>query len=280
MKAEYGKNGVILSDLDGFSLEQTLDCGQCFRWKKDGNNVWHGIVYGKKLILKEENGTVLLENVSKRDFETFWSDYFDFGRDYTALKRSFSENDILKEACSYAAGIRVLHQEPWEAYITFIISQNNNITRIKGIVGRLCEAFGEEISKGEYSFPSAEKLSQATEERLRELGCGYRSAYIKKAAEEVASGCLVLEDLREMELSRAKKRLMMVQGIGPKVADCILLYGLGRTECCPQDVWMKRVLSAFGGVLPECVRDCAGIAQQFLFHYVRNHPEKFVIIKT
>lgn len=280
MKVEYVKDGVILSDADGFSLEQTLNCGQCFRWIKDEDNVWHGVVRGKKATLREAEGTIYFEKVSPADFETIWRDYFDLARDYRALKNSFSENSLLREACSYASGIRVLRQEPWEAYITFVISQNNNIVRIKGLVERLCEAFGEEFPEGGYCFPSAEKLSQATEERLWALGFGYRSAYIKKAADEVASGRLVLEDLRDMELLAAKKRLMQIPGIGPKVADCVLLYGLGRTECCPQDVWMKRVLSAFGGALPDCVENYAGIAQQFLFHFARNYPEKFVIIKA
>ena len=280
MKVKYENNSVILSDVDDFSLEQTLNCGQCFRWEKDENEIWHGIVCGKKATLYKREETVCFEGVSRRDFETIWWDYFDLGRDYSALKDSFSENPILEKACSFASGIRVLHQEPWEAFITFIISQNNNITRIKRLVKRLCEAFGEEISEGEYSFPSPEKLSLAKEEELRALGCGYRSSYIIKAADEVNSGRLILDDLNHMVLSEARNRLMQISGIGPKVADCILLYGFGRTECCPMDVWMKRVLLAFGGSLPECVEDNAGIAQQFLFHYARNNPEKFVNVKT
>ncbi|MBQ6700833.1 MAG: DNA-3-methyladenine glycosylase 2 family protein, partial [Oscillospiraceae bacterium] len=227
----------------------------------------------------EENGITIL-GADEQEFEKIWFDYFDFGRDYDALKADFSANEMIKAACEFAPGIRVLRQEPWEAFITFIISQNNNIARIKGIVERLCAAFGEEIEEGIYSFPTAQRLAAEPAESFAKIGCGYRADYISFAAKEVYEGRLVLEELMTAPIAEARERLLKVHGVGPKVADCVLLYGLGRAERCPADVWMKRVIAALGGEMPQCVTDYAGIAQQFLFHYARNFPEKFVGINT
>ena len=197
-----------------------------------------------------------------------------------ALKADFSANEMLRSACEFAPGIRVLRQEPWEAFITFIISQNNNIARIKGIVERLCAAFGKEIEEGVFAFPTAERLAKEPAESFAKLGCGYRADYISSAAKEVFEGTLDLDSLMTAPIDEARERLLKVHGVGPKVADCVLLYGLGRAERCPADVWMKRVIAALGGEMPSCVTDYAGIAQQFLFHYARNFPEKFVDIKV
>lgn len=274
------EDGIRINDVSELSLEQTLDCGQCFRWKQNSDGNWCGIVRGIYRELHQEEDSVLIIGANEDEFKNLWYDYFDLGRNYEELKRDFSENEMLKDACGFYPGIRVLRQEPWEAFITFIISQNNNIARIKGIVERLCEAFGEVISEGKYKFPTPERLSSATEEELSKIGCGYRSAYLKNAAAKVFERKLDLEALKTSPLSEARERLLNVLGIGPKVADCVLLYGLGRVERCPADVWMKRVLNALGGEMPECVSNYAGIAQQFLFHYARNFPEKFVEISA
>lgn len=270
------EKGIEIDGLKELSLAQTLDCGQCFRWKQQEDGSWQGIVRGKICRVRQTDSSILFADTTPEDFRDIWYGYFDLGRDYRALQVSFSADKMLLEACAFAPGIRVLCQEPWEAFVTFIISQNNNITRIKGIVERLCRAFGEEISDGQFAFPSPEKLAAASEDDLRKLGCGYRASYIKSAAEEVFRGKLDFEELKTKPTQEAKKRLREIIGIGSKVADCILLYGLGKMDCCPMDVWMKRVLGAFGGKLPDCVSGYAGIAQQYLFHYARNFPEKFV----
>lgn len=280
MKIEKTEKGIKVTDISRLSLEETLDCGQCFRWRVDENGIWSGVVkgvYGR--IIQEDDGITIIGSDEKQ-FEDIWHDYFDFDRDYDKLKADFGKNEMLNLACEFAPGIRVLHQEPWEAFITFIISQNNNIARIKGIVDRLCNEFGEEIKKGIHAFPTAEVLAKEPTESFSKLGCGYRAEYISSAAKEVYTKKLDLELLKEMPIDKARERLLKVHGIGPKVADCVLLYGLGRAERCPADVWMKRVLAALGGEMPSCVKDNAGIAQQFLFHYARNFPEKFVEIKT
>lgn len=280
MKTEKTPDGIKITDISGLSLPETLDCGQCFRWKADSEGNWCGVVKGiYRKIRREENGITIL-GADEQEFEKIWFDYFDFGRDYDALKADFSANEMIKAACEFAPGIRVLRQEPWEAFITFIISQNNNIARIKGIVERLCAAFGEEIEEGIYSFPTAQRLAAEPAESFAKIGCGYRADYISFAAKEVYEGRLVLEELMTAPIAEARERLLKVHGVGPKVADCVLLYGLGRAERCPADVWMKRVIAALGGEMPQCVTDYAGIAQQFLFHYARNFPEKFVGINT
>lgn len=279
MIAEKTKDGMKISGISGLSLPETLDCGQCFRWKPDENGNWRGMVRGVCRSIRQEEDGITILGADEEEFSSIWFDYFDFGRDYDALKAEFAECEILHEACEFAPGIRVLHQEPWEAFITFIISQNNNIARIKGIVERICCAFGSEIAEGVYAFPTAEQLSAVSVEEFAKLGCGYRAEYLAAAASEVQSGRLDLAEVAKMPTAQARKRLLEVLGIGPKVADCVLLYGLGKTDCCPADVWMKRVISTLGGSMPACVTDYAGIAQQFLFHYARNFPEKFMQAK-
>ena len=269
-------NQILLQGVSFFDLGRTLDCGQCFRWKPDENGNWRGTVHGVCRSIRQERQGITIIGANEEEFSSVWYDYFDLGRDYDALKKDFAECEILHEACEFAPGIRVLHQEPWEAFITFIISQNNNIARIKGIVERICAAFGSEIEEGIYAFPTPEQLSKAAAEDFVKLGCGYRAEYLVFAANEVESGRLDLSALAKAPTAEARRRLLEVHGIGPKVADCVLLYGLGKTDCCPADVWMKRVINTLGGSMPSCVKDYAGIAQQFLFHYARNYPEKFI----
>lgn len=280
MKIEKIPEGIKVTEISNLSLPETLDCGQCFRWKADENGNWRGVVKGIYGNIRPEEDGITFIGADEKQFNEIWLDYFDFGRDYDALKADFGANEMLRDACEFAPGIRVLRQEPWEAFITFIISQNNNIARIKGIVERLCKAFGEEIEPGVFAFPTPERLAKEPAESFSKLGCGYRADYISSASKEVFEGKLVLEELVKAPLSEARERLLKVHGVGPKVADCVLLYGLGRVERCPADVWMKRVIAALGGEMPSCVTDYAGIAQQFLFHYARNFPEKFVDIKV
>lgn len=279
MIAEKTNDGMKITDISGLSLPETLDCGQCFRWKPDENGNWRGAVRGVCRRIRQEEDGITIIGADEDEFSSVWYDYFDFGRDYDALKEEFAQCKILQEACEFAPGIRVLHQESWEAFITFIISQNNNITRIKGIVERICTAFGSEIAEGVHAFPTAEQLSSVSADEFAKLGCGYRAEYLVAAASEVKSGKLDLAALAKAPTAEARKRLLEVHGIGPKVADCVLLYGLGKMDCCPADVWMKRVISTLGGSMPACVTGYAGIAQQFLFHYARNFPEKFMQVK-
>lgn len=201
------------------------------------------------------------------------SDYFDLSLDYDAIKKDLSHIDAhMAKACEYAPGIRILKQEPWEALCSFVISQNNNVKRIRLIIERLSDRYGA-IVEGtcRRAFPSADILAGATDTELRALGTGFRAPYIIDAATKVADGDIDFEALSCVPLDVARASLMQIHGVGPKVADCALLYGLHRLEAFPMDVWMKRVMALH---FPD--RDCscfgryAGIAQQYLFHLERT----------
>ncbi len=267
---------LSINNVYPFDLEQTLDCGQCFRWKKNENGSFTGVVSGIVATVFYENGTLTIESGSDPD-EKMWRKYFDLDLDYGRIKEDLSKmHPVLAEASQYAGGIRILSQDPFEALITFIISQNNNIPRIKGIVKRLCENFGEHIESEYYAFPTAEKLAELTPDDLAAIRAGFRNRYIIDAAQRVHSGEIALEKLRTTEYFEAQKELMKITGVGVKVADCVLLYGLHRLESFPLDVWMKRALNVlFCGYKGDEFGDFGGIAQQYIFHYSRMHKELF-----
>ena len=271
MKIENKNNNIYIYGAEDFDLPHTLDCGQAFRWVCDEKNVWSGVAYNRFLKLEKlTDGTVVLYNTTAEDFENIWKDYFDFSRDYGEIIKILSENSVLKQACEYSHGIRILNQEPFETLCSFIISQNNNIKRIKGIISRLCENFGDK-KDGYYTFPTAEKLASLTLEDLAVLRSGFRAKYLLDAAQKVANGEVDLKLLKEMNLEDARNQLMKIKGVGPKVADCCLLFSHRHTDAFPKDVWIKRAMEVlFGGELPECAKEYAGIAQQYIFFYARD----------
>lgn len=270
------ENGVRVEGVYDLDLAQTLDCGQSFRWTEHEDGSFSGIAFGKFVKVRLENNTLYIENTNKKDFEKIWYDYFDLSLDYGKIRNEISRlHPVLCEAAKYAPGIRILRQEPYEALCTFIISQNNNIKRIKGIVQRLCENFGEKIECG-YAFPTAEKMAQLTPDGLAPLRAGFRNRYLIDAAQKVASGAVDLEKCRYCDYDEARAELMKITGVGVKVADCTLLFGLHRIEAFPVDVWMKRAMEKlFPNMKPEDFGEYAGIAQQYIFHYSRMHPELF-----
>ena len=269
--AKFDNNNVYITNYGGFDLPHTLDCGQAFRWEEDENGIWHGVAFNKYLKLQKlSDGTVVLYNTSKDDFEGIWRHYFDLDRDYNEIITAISEDETLKKASEYAHGIRVLNQEPWETLCSFIISQNNYIKRFKGIISRLCENFGE-AKDGYYTFPTAEKIAGLTLDDLSVLRSGFRAKYILDAANKVASGDVRLENLKNAPTDGARDELMKIMGVGPKVADCVLLFGLEHADAFPKDVWIKRAMQVlFDGELPECAKPYAGIAQQNIFLYARE----------
>lgn len=255
--------------MECFDLEQTLECGQCFRWNREPDGSYTGVAGGRKWNISGESLPEL-----RRD--PFLRRYFDLDCDYGAIRRSLAGADpVLAQAAEFAPGMRILNQDPWEALCSFIISQNNNIPRIKGIVARLCAQFGEEID-GERDFPRPRVLAALSEGDLAEVRCGFRARYLVDAAQKVACGAVDLDALRRAPLAEARETLMTIVGVGPKVADCALLYGLHRLECFPMDVWMKRAMrTLFPGRTPESFGPYAGIAQQYIFHYSRRNPQLF-----
>lgn len=276
MKCVEVENGVRVEGIYDLDLAQTLDCGQSFRWTEREDGAFEGIAFGKFVTVKLDEDTLYIENADKADFENIWYDYFDLSLDYGKIREEISKiHPVLREAAKYAPGIRILRQEPYEALCTFIISQNNNIKRIKGIVQRLCENFGEKINGG-YAFPTAEKMAQLSPDDLVPLRAGFRNRYLIDAAQKVVSGEVNLEKCRKCDYDEARAELMKITGVGVKVADCTLLFGLHRIEAFPVDVWMKRAMEKlFPGMKPDDFGEYAGIAQQYIFHYSRMHPELF-----
>lgn len=265
------KEGLLITGINCFDLDLTLHCGQAFRWEKNENGRHHGVAFGKMLDIRQTAQGVLLSDTSTADFEQVWRGYFDLDRDYAALCDNFCADTGLKTAVEQFPGIRVLRQEPWEALCSFIISQNNNIPRIKGIVTRLCERFGNPLGQGDFTFPSAQKMAELNTDDLAPLRAGFRARYMIDAAQKVASGEVKLTELENAPLDEARCELTKIKGVGAKVAECTLLYGCGRVEAFPVDVWVKRLMEElYPQGLPPCTNGSQGIAQQYLFHWRRQ----------
>lgn len=270
--------GIIVPNITALDLEETLDCGQAFRWVRNPDNSFTGVAYRKAVTVSMDENSLKISGATAEDFKNIWENYFDLTLDYDTIRESVGKiHPVLKEASVYASGIRILQQEPWEALCTFIISQNNNIKRIKGIVERLCTTFGEKIQGTDlYTFPTCYTLAKLTPDDLAPLRAGFRNKYIIDAAHKVASGEVVLEKCRTLPYDDARAELCKIKGVGIKVADCTLLFGFHRIEAFPVDVWMKRAMEKlFPNMTPEDFGEYAGIAQQYIFHYSRMHPELF-----
>lgn len=273
MKITEKNDSVILEDAKCLDIPLCLDCGQAFRFCETENNTFHGVAFGKILDVEKDGNKYIFKHTSKEEFLNIWYKYFDLDTDYESMVSSFSDEYLIK-ACKEFYGIRILRQEPWEALCSFIISQNNNIPRIKGIVERLCRDFGEQISGDDYTFPSYEVLYDKTPEDLAVLRAGFRSKYIIDAAKKVKSKEVDLYNLHSMSIEDARQELMKITGVGPKVAECTLLYGIGMMNAFPVDVWVKRIVSElYPSGLPECIKGVEGIAQQYLFHWRRTSKE-------
>lgn len=259
-----------------FTLAETLDCGQAFRWQPlEGNpQVWQGVALGRSLCV-ESRGSTLAFYCTQEEFDAVWSPYFDLQTDYDSLRAQLSAmSPVLAQAASFAPGIRLLRQDPWEALCSFIISQNNNIPRIKGIIARLCEGWGPAIPGcSQHAFPGPEALARETVEGLAPLRAGFRAKYLIDAAQKVAGGVVDLGRIAVEDVDFGRAALQKINGVGPKVAECALLYGFHRTECFPLDVWMKRAMKELLPTFtPNDFGQAAGLAQQFIFHYIRHEP--------
>ncbi len=271
MRTFESEKGIEVTGV-AFDAKNTCECGQCFRFRKEGDG-YLGVAYGKAVFFKNTEKGVFFD-CSKEDFEKRWKSFFDLECDYAKIADGLPKDDFTKAAISFGRGLRILRQEPWEALCSFIISQCNNIPRIQGIVDRLCTLFGEPIiwqGKKLYSFPSAERLAPLDAEALAPLRCGYRAPYIINAARMVSSGELSFEELEKLDTMSARRELLKLNGIGPKVADCFLLFGLHKMDAFPVDTWMKKAAVFYGGKFePELFGEYAGIAQQYIFYYARN----------
>lgn len=254
---------------DTLNLLQTLEGGQCFRWSHTEDGIFSGFSGGRFLRIRQDKDGVTLFDVEENDLP-YWLSYFDSETDYNGIIEQFSADETLRLAAGENRGLRILRQEPFETLISFIISQNNNIPRIKGIVSRLCEAFGEKTEFG-YSFPTVQRLAEADEADLAPLRAGFRNRYIIDAARKTMDKTVDLDGIYKMTYDEGKAELKKITGVGDKVADCVLLFAYHKTEAFPTDVWIKRITAEYyPDGLPECMGEYKGIAQQYLFEYFRN----------
>ncbi len=282
----YKENGILKIDgVKDFHPVHTFLCGQCFRWVENPDGSFDGIAYKKAVNVSLTKGTLIIKNTSEEDYNNIWRHYLDLDRDYAPLKEILSVDENLKKAIEYGYGIRILNQEPWECLVSFIISTQNQIPRIKKIVNALSERYGEKIQIEDrvyYSFPDAESLKGISEEELMFLKAGYRAGYIIDAVNKITSGEIDLEKIFDMDYLSAKKELMKIKGVGEKVADCVLLFSYGKTEAFPIDVWVGRIMRNLYLSENASIKDIraeserlfgknAGLAQQYLFYYARDN---------
>lgn len=285
---EEDKNLILVEPLD-FDIEDILECGQCFHFQKVDDHEYYICARGKFLHIKQNmnDGKITLYDTCMDDYDKVWRDYFDMDTDYAEVKRKIlSMDERLREAVKAKPGIRILRQDFFETLISFIISQNKQIPHIKQLVATISERYGTrvECADGTYSylFPDVYALNNVSVDELRECRVGFRAPYIKDAVSRVYSGDIDEETLSTMSVKDARNKLMTIYGVGEKVANCVLLFGLGRMDVFPVDVWMKRIMEFmyFGKDTKKEVIECfacekygdyAGYAQQYLFHYGREN---------
>lgn len=288
-ETEYdGKCAVKLSLPSHFDLSQIFDCGQAFRFLPIEGNEMHvgGVAYGRYIELLQNERELIISNTCMEDYESIWKHYLSLDMDYDEVERElscaiapFDKLGVFPLALQAGEGIRILRQEPWECLCSFIISQNNNIPRIRSLIDALCRAYGEPIVCTDatyYSFPSAAAVADAGLDAMRELKMGFRAKYIYEAACAVSSGRLELDALLSMSKSDAEAVLCSLNGVGPKVASCVMLFSLEKYNAFPIDVWVKRILEKYypDGLDIGALGRYAGIAQQYLFYYERYNVGK------
>ncbi len=287
MKISEKNNDIIITDQPDFELSHIFDCGQCFRFNAGCDGSYTGTAFGHTVRISKRGNEIILHSVTYSEFDSVWRRFLDLDRDYGKIKAELtsSGDPVMIDAVKYGGGIRILNQDLWETMISFIISASNNIPRIKKIIEQLCRSFGEaHIYEGKtyYSFPSPQRIAELSLEDLSVIRAGFRDKYILQCARDTASGKIDLVRIKSLPTPAAKKELMSIYGIGNKVSDCILLFGLSRRDAFPVDVWIKRIMEYcyFNG-RPQSIKTISdfaeskfgalgGMAQQYLFFYARE----------
>lgn len=280
----------VIENQESFELEDIFECGQCFRWNKEDDGSYTGVAKDSVINVKKDGNKVIFSGNSKGDFKKLIRDYFDLDTNYDELKEKLSKIDEnLKIATKFGSGIRILRQDLWETIISFIISANNNIPRIKKIIERLSFNYGEKIEwngKDYYTFPTPESLSKASVEDLRNCGLGFRNVRIYNTTRKILTKEFDLNKFQNLETTEEmREKLLELDGVGPKVADCILLFSLKRLDVFPIDVWVRRVMNELyihneneekvnkkdiEKLAREKFLGYQGLAQQYLFYYRRS----------
>lgn len=257
---------------DCFSLEQIADSGQCFRMNKTSDGKYTVAAFGKVLYLSQRENEITFE-CSEEDYKQIWEKYFDIEDDYAKYLNVVKngEDEYLKKAADFGKGIRILNQQPWETLISFIISQQMRIPRIKQLIEIICKNYGKEIENGFYEFPSPEEMKDISENALSDLGFGYRSKYIVSAVRDVLDGKFLLEKPFEMQYEECRDYLKTLNGVGNKVADCVSLFAYHKTDAFPIDTWMKKIIERHynGNFDKSKYSGYEGIMQQYMFYYER-----------
>ncbi len=261
---------------DNFSAQQICMSGQCFRMEQCGENKYCLTAGGNYLELSQQEDLILFD-CTQEEYDKIWNDYFDMKTDYAKIIAGIDPADsYLAVAAEYGKGIRILHQDLWEMIISFLISQQNNIKRIRRCIGLLCERYGEKrVSAGGiryFAFPTPGALADASLDDLYACGLGYRSKYIAQAADRVCHGETDLSQIRMMDYEGARRELLQMYGVGTKVADCICLFALHQTDAFPRDTHINKVMAAQypDGFPFERYGNNSGILQQYIFYYDLN----------
>ena len=284
------EQSYILENANAFNLRDIFECGQCFRWNKEDDESYIGVIENNVLNVKNIENKIIFKGICNGNIQEIVTNYFDLNRDYTKIKNELSKiDDYMKNSIKYGEGIRILNQDLWETIISFIISANNNIPRIKGIIERLSKKYGKEIiwkGKKYYTFPTPEELRNVSVEEYRKLGLGFRDIRVYETTKMILNKEVDLKKLFNEETETVREELLKLSGVGPKVADCILLFStLKRFEVFPIDVWVRRVMNDLYiknedekkvskkqilEIADQKYGNLAGIAQQYLFYWRRE----------
>ena len=280
----------ILENQKSFCMKHIFECGQCFRWNKEEDKSYTGVIKDAVLNVKQEKNKIIFRGICKGDLKKVVREYFDLDNNYEIIKEKLSKIDnFMKESIEFGDGIRILNQDLWECIISFIISANNNIPRIKKIIEAISKEYGEEISwrgKKYYFFPSIEALSKASVDDLRKLGTGFRDKRIYNTTKKIYEKEVDLDEIKQLKSSEEiEEKLLTLDGVGNKVANCIMLFSLKRYDVFPIDVWVRRVMNdlylhkenekevdkkELQAFAVEKYKDLAGLAQQYLFYWRRE----------
>lgn len=280
----------ILKNQKSFCMKHIFECGQCFRWNKEDDGSYTGVIKDAVLNVNQIDNKIIFKGISEKNLKDIVIEYFDLNHNYEELKEKLSKiDDFMKKSIEFGEGIRILNQDLWECIISFIISANNNIPRIKKIIDAISKKYGKKVvwnNKEFYLFPTVDELSKATVEELRSLGTGFRDKRIYDTTQKIYNKEINLEEIKNMQDSKEiEEELLKLDGVGPKVANCIMLFSLKRYDVFPIDVWVRRVMNdlyihkeneeqvnkkELQNLANEKYKDLAGIAQQYLFYWRRE----------
>lgn len=271
---------VLKLRIEDFSPETIRQSGQTFRFNEVEPGLFEVISRDRRLFFRRSGDDEFTFYCTRKDFKDYWTQYFDLDTDYQEINRRIDpEDDFLNRARDYSSGMRILRQDPWEMTITFLLAQRKGLKAIQTAVEKLSQLCGSEMTDcagSFYAFPTPEQLASLSVEQLESCGLGYRTPYIRTAAERIANGSFSLKEVKNLDNRSARDLLKTLPGVGDKIADCILLFGFQRLDVFPVDIWIEKCQNDFydGRFPTDQYEGINGVLQQYLFHYSRNHHYK------